>query len=108
MGAALTVAVLAVSRALHHDEIDRQRATQAAVERQAYLVLGESVEDVLGRERALAGVIGAQPGPIGDRWHTLAGVVTDQAVASAAAFVEPVRERDRAAFGRRTGLRPRG
>ena len=105
VGAALTVAVLAVSWALYHDEVDHQRAEQRAAARQAYLVLGESVDDVLGRERALAGVIGAQPGPIGDRWHTLAGVVTDQAVASAAAFVEPVRERDRAAFERRTGLR---
>ena len=105
VGAALIVAVLAVTLLIRSFELARDHAQARALQHQAALVLGESVHDVLSREVALARVIGALRSPIGNRWPILADIVTGQPVASSASFIEPVTQRQRAAFERQTGLR---
>ena len=67
-------------------------------------LLGESVDDVLAREVALARVVGVLGGPIGGRWPVLSNIILSQSLADSTGFIQPVPERDRAAFERRTGL----
>ncbi len=90
---------------LHSSDLSRRQSVQRAAQRQVDSVLQESVSDVLGREVALARIIGVLHGPIGARWPALASVVTGQPVANGAGFIQPVPDRDRATFVRRTGLR---
>ncbi len=105
VGTALVLAVLAVAWTLDRVELSHQRAQERADRGQAISMLADSVHDVLDQELVLARVVGAAHTPIGARWPTFAAIVTDQDIASSAGFVEPVSERDRAAFLRRTGLR---
>ncbi len=60
---------------------------------------------VLSQELALARILGVTSGPIGSRWPTFASLVTSQDVASSAGLIQPISERNRAAFERRTGTR---
>ncbi|HEX4011677.1 MAG TPA: diguanylate cyclase [Solirubrobacteraceae bacterium] len=105
VGCAFIAAVLVASWAMFASERDHQRATQRGAQRQAAVVLRDSVDGVLSGERALARVLGALQSPIGSRWPVLANIVTSQAGASSAGFIQPVTQRDRAAFERATGLR---
>jgi diguanylate cyclase (GGDEF)-like protein len=106
VGAVVLVGVLAVSSALRGSELDRRQAQQRAAQRQAVVLLQGSVNDVLGRERALGRVIGTLDGHLAGRWPALASIVTSQSVANSVGFIEPVTQRDLPAFEHRTGLRP--
>ena len=99
VGVGALTGVLVVEEAHLHDQ--QQRDSQ----RQAVLVLSESVHDVLAREVALARVVGTLPGPVNSRWPVLANIVMSQPLANGVGFIAPVSERNRAAFERRTGLR---
>jgi diguanylate cyclase (GGDEF)-like protein len=105
VGSALLIAVIALTFALYAGESDRQAQRQRATQHQVVTFLSESVDDVLARELALARVVGRLGGPIGDRWPVLSSIVMSQPLANSTGFIEPVPERDRAAFQRRTGLR---
>jgi len=72
---------------------------------QAVGVLRQSVDDVLAREVALARVVGVLAGPIGQRWPALSNIVMSQPLANTAGYIQPVSQRDRGAFERRTGIR---
>jgi sensor domain CHASE-containing protein len=105
VGAALLVAVIVLTCVLYVDESDRHDQQQRTAQRQAVTVLSASVDDVLAREVALARVVGTFPGPLQARWPALSNIVMSQTLANSAAFIQPVSERDRARFERRTGLR---
>jgi diguanylate cyclase (GGDEF)-like protein len=103
-GLALVLAVIGLTCALYVRESDLHHQQQRAAQRQAVTVLSESVDDVLARETALARVVGTIPGSVAARWPVLSNIVMSQPLANSAGFIEPVRERDRAAFRRRTGI----
>jgi diguanylate cyclase (GGDEF)-like protein len=105
IGSALLVAVVVLTCALYAGESDSNQRQQRATQHQAVVVLRESVDDVLGRESALARVVSTLSGPIGARWPALSSVVMSQPLADSTGFIQPVLERDRAAFERQTGLR---
>ncbi|HEX3831659.1 MAG TPA: diguanylate cyclase, partial [Solirubrobacteraceae bacterium] len=48
---------------------------------------------------------GTLPGPLQARWPVLSNIVMSQTLANSTAFTQPVSERDRTTFERRTGLR---
>jgi diguanylate cyclase (GGDEF)-like protein len=104
VGAVLVVAVIILVIALRTGESDRHAQQQRAAQRQAVSVLSGSVDDVLGREVALARVVSTLRGPLEPRWAILSSVVTSQTLANSTAFILRVSERDRATFERRTGL----
>ena len=104
-GSALMVAVIALTVVLYVGESERNQQKQRATQRQAVTVLSESVNDVLARELTLARVAGTLAGPVKTRWPALSNIVMSQPLANSTAFVEPVSQRQRAAFERRTGLR---
>ena len=101
----LLVGVLALTAVLVVEEADRHDQLHLADQHQAVLVLTESVHDVLAREVALAGVVGTLPGSINARWPVLSSIVMSQPLANAVGFIQPVTQRNRARFERRTGLR---
>lgn len=103
-GAALALAVLAVSWTVYRVQRAHQRGHEAAAQHQATAMLADSVHAVLGQELVLARVVGATTNPIGSRWPIFASIVTDQNVATSAGLIEPVSARDGAAFERTTGL----
>jgi diguanylate cyclase (GGDEF)-like protein len=105
VGSALLVAVIVLTGVLYVGESEQQQQQQRARQHQAVIVLRQSVDDVLAREIALARVVGTLPGPVQGRWPVLSSIVMNQPLATSAAFVQPVSERDRAAFQRQTGLR---
>jgi diguanylate cyclase (GGDEF)-like protein len=105
IGSALIIAVIVLSGVLYAAEADRQLQQQRAQQQQAVGALSSSVDDVLAREVALARVVGTLPGPIGSRWAVLSTFVMSQPLANSTGYIQPVSERDRAAFQRRTGLR---
>ena len=105
VGSALLVAVIVLTCALYVGESDRHQQQQRATQQQAVTVLDESVDDVLAREVALARVVGTLAGPLEARWPVLSSVVMSQPLANSTAYVQPVSQRDRAAFEHRTGLR---
>jgi diguanylate cyclase (GGDEF)-like protein len=105
VGSALLVAVIVLTCALYVGESDRHQQQQRATQHEAVIDLTQSVDDVLAREIALARVVGTLPGPVQGRWSVLSSIVMNQPLATSAAFVQPVSERDRAAFQRQTGLR---
>jgi diguanylate cyclase (GGDEF)-like protein len=105
VGLALLVAVIVLTIALYAGESDRHDQQQRATEHQAVASLSASVDDVLAREVALARVVGTLPGPLQARWPVLSNIVMSQTLASSTAFIQPVLERDRTTFERRTGLR---
>ncbi len=105
VGSALIVAVIILTYALYAGESDRHGQQQVTAERQAVNVLSESVVDVLAREVALARVVGTLDEPLRARWPVLSNIVMSQSLANSTAFIQPVSERDRATFQRRTGLR---
>jgi diguanylate cyclase (GGDEF)-like protein len=105
VGSVLLVAVIVLTGVIYVGESDRHQQQQRAAQQQAVAVLSESVDDVLAREVALARVLGAVPGPIGGRWPALSNIVMSQPLANSTGFIQPVSERDRAAFERHTGLR---
>jgi diguanylate cyclase (GGDEF)-like protein len=104
-GSALVVAVIALTVVLYVGESDRNQQKQRATQHQAVIVLSQSVDDVLARELALARVAGTLPGSVNPRWPVLSDIVMSQPLANSAAFIQPVSQRQRAAFERRTGLR---
>jgi diguanylate cyclase (GGDEF)-like protein len=104
VGAVLLVAVVVLSCVLYAREVRQHRQQQRAAQHQAVSVLGESLDDALARELALARVVGTLPGPVRPRWPVLSNIVMSQPVVYGAAFIEPVSQRDRVAFERRTGL----
>jgi diguanylate cyclase (GGDEF)-like protein len=105
VGSALLVAVVVLTCALYVGEADRRQQQERATKHQAIVILRESVDDVLARELALARVAGTLPGPVRARWPVLSNIVMSQPLANGTAFIQPVSERDRAAFERQTGLR---
>jgi diguanylate cyclase (GGDEF)-like protein len=105
VGLALMVAVIVLTCTLYVGESDRDNQQQRATQHHAVAVLSESVNDVLGREVALANVVGTLSGPLQARWPVLSNIVMSQTLANSAAFIQPVSERHRATFERRTGLR---
>jgi diguanylate cyclase (GGDEF)-like protein len=105
VGSALLVAVIALTCALYAEQSNRGEQQQHATQHQAVSALRESVDDVLAREAALARVAGTLPGSVGARWPVLSNIVMDEPLANSTAFIQPVTQRDRAAFERRTGLR---
>ncbi|HEY5261119.1 MAG TPA: CHASE domain-containing protein [Solirubrobacteraceae bacterium] len=105
VGSALVVGLIVLACALYVGESDRRQQEQRATQHQAVTVLGQSVDDVLAREVALARVVGELPGSIRARWPVLSNIILSQPLADSAGFIEPVSERDRVAFERRTGLR---
>jgi len=105
VGSVLLVAVIVLTAALYAEESGRHRQQQRATERQAVGVLRQSVDDVLAREVALARVVGVLAGPIGQRWPALSNIVMSQPLANTAGYIQPVSQRDRGAFERRTGIR---
>jgi diguanylate cyclase (GGDEF)-like protein len=104
VGSALLVAVIVLTCVLYAGESDRRRQLQRATQHQAVTVLTESVDDVLARELALARVVGTLSGSVNARWPVLSNIVMSQPLANSTAFIQPVSQRDRAAFERRTGL----
>jgi diguanylate cyclase (GGDEF)-like protein len=105
VGSALLAALIALTWVLYVGESDRHQQQQRATQHQAVTDLSESVDDVLAREVALARVVGTLPGPIKARWPVLSNIVMSQPLANSTGYIQPVSERDRAAFERRTGLR---
>jgi diguanylate cyclase (GGDEF)-like protein len=105
VGSALLVAVIVLTVVMYAGESDRHDQQQRAAEHQAVTSLSASVDDVLAREVALARVVGTLPGPLQARWPVLSNIVMSQTLANSTAFIEPVSERDRTTFERRTGLR---
>jgi diguanylate cyclase (GGDEF)-like protein len=104
VGSALLVAVVILTVVLYVGEADRNQQRQRETQRQAVTVLRQSVDDVLAREDALARVVGTDSSPIGEQWSVLSIVVLRQPLANSTGFIQPVSERDRAAFENRTGL----
>jgi diguanylate cyclase (GGDEF)-like protein len=104
-GIALVIAVIILAGVLYAGESDRHQQQQRATQHQAVTVLGESVNDVLAREVALARVVGTLRGSVRARWAVLSDIVMSQPLANSTGFIQPVSGRDRAAFERRTGLR---
>jgi len=105
IGSALLVAVVVLTCALYAGESASDQRQQRVTQHQAVVVLRESVDDVLAREVALARVVSTLSGPIGAHWPALSSVVMNQPLADSTGFIQPVLERDRAAFQRQTGLR---
>src|SRR5581483_9011536 len=105
VGTVLLVAVLVLTRILFISESDRRQGQERATQSQAASVLDEAVDDVLGREVALARVIHTIGLPEAPHWPALANIVTSQPAATSAGFIVPVSEGARGAFERRTGLR---
>jgi diguanylate cyclase (GGDEF)-like protein len=105
VGSALLVAVIVLTVGLYAGESGRHGRQQRATEHQAVASLSASVNDVLAREVALARVVGTLPGPLRARWPVLSNIVMSQTLANSTAFIQPVSERDRTTFERRTGLR---
>lgn len=104
VGSALLVAVITLTYVLYVGDSHRRQQQRRATEHRAVMLLSESVDDLLAREAALARVVGALGGPIGGRWPVLSSIVLGQSPADSTGFVQPVSERDRGAFERRTGL----
>jgi diguanylate cyclase (GGDEF)-like protein len=105
VGSGLLLGVIVLTCALYVGESDRHQQQRLASMHQAVVFLSESVDDVLARELALARVVGTFRGPIEARWPALSSVVMSEPLANSTGFVQPVLQRDRAAFQRRTGLR---
>ncbi len=105
VGSALLVAVIVLTVALYAGESGRHSQQQRAAEHQAVATLRTSVNDVLAREVALARVVGTLPGPLRARWPILSNIVMSQTLADSTAFIQPVSQRARTTFERRTGLR---
>jgi diguanylate cyclase (GGDEF)-like protein len=105
VGSALLAAVIVLTCVLYAGVSDSHRQQQRATQHQAVLVLSQSVDDVLAREVALARVVGTLPGSPEARWPVLSNIVMTQPLVNSTAFIQPVSERDRAAFERQTGLR---
>jgi diguanylate cyclase (GGDEF)-like protein len=104
VGCVLVIAGVALTCALYVGQTDRRQQQQRAAQHQAVTVLSASIKDVLGRERSLARVAGTLGGSIPARWPVLSGIVMSQPLADNTAFIQPVSQRDLAAFERRTGL----
>ena len=94
-----STAVLVDAQRIHRDQ--RRQAT----EQQALALLHRSVGGVLGREAALARVLGVLRVSIGSRWPAFAQTVLSQPLANDVGFIAPVSEQSRASFERRTDLR---
>jgi hypothetical protein len=105
VGSALLVAVLVLTIALYAGETGRHNQQRRATEHQAVAGLSASVDDALAREVALARVVGALPGQLRERWPVLSNIVMGQTLAESTAFIQPVWERDRTTFERRTRVR---
>lgn len=105
VGAVLYVAVLALACAFYLTEAARRTQQVRLAQRQAVSVVQDDVHDVLVRELSLARVLAAVGRPTRAQWPALAGIVTSEPAATSAGFIVPVRERDRSAFERSTGLR---
>jgi diguanylate cyclase (GGDEF)-like protein len=105
VGSGLLFAVIVLACALYVGESDRHQQQQLAGKHQAVVYLRESVDDVLARELALARVVGTTSGSVAGRWPALASVVMSEPLANSTGFIEPISQRDRTAFQRRTGLR---
>jgi diguanylate cyclase (GGDEF)-like protein len=105
VASALVVAVLVLTCVLYSIESEHATQQRRATQRQAVIVLTQSVDDVLAREVALARVVGTLRGPLQARWPVLSNIVMSQTLADSTAFIQPVSEHDRETFERRTGLR---
>jgi diguanylate cyclase (GGDEF)-like protein len=105
IGSALIATVIALTCVLYVGESARHLQQQRATEHQAVALLGQSIDDVLAREVVLARVVGTLGGVNGARWPALSNVVLSQPLANATGYIQPVSERDRASFERRTGLK---
>ena len=105
VGAALFLAVLVLACALYLAESSRRAQQDRAAQRQALSIVQGDVNAVLVRELSLARVIAALGRPTPAQWPALANIVTSEPAATSAGFIVPVREHDRTAFQRSTGLR---
>jgi diguanylate cyclase (GGDEF)-like protein len=102
--AVVSVAVIGLTIALYIGESNDAQQDQRAQQRRVVTALGESVTDVLARERALAAVVGTLPGPVASHWKALSSIVMSQPLANSTAFIQPVTQRHRSAFHRQTGI----
>jgi diguanylate cyclase (GGDEF)-like protein len=107
IGTALVFAVVTLTVVLYVGDTIRRQEQARVTGHQAVSLLNQSVDDVLGREVALARVVGTLPGDVSGRWPVLSNIVMSQPLANSTAFIQPVTERGRARFQRRTGLRLR-
>jgi diguanylate cyclase (GGDEF)-like protein len=105
VGAVLLTGVLVLAHSFYANEVNRHAQQQRATQRQAVNAVRDDVDDVLVRERSLAGVIQAVGRPTPGQWPALANIVTSEPAATGAGFIVPVSEHDRRAFERATGLR---
>jgi len=105
VGTVLLTGVLLFAHSFYANEVNRHAQQQRATQQQAVIAVRDDVDDVLVRERSLAGVIQAVGRPTPQQWPALANIVTSEPAATGAGFIVQVSEHDRRAFERATSIR---